>query len=178
MFLQLQLPEEIIINAIKWRSQSNVRHCFRHGSQCPKTRQWREDVVFDQLAYHSCFTEYNQAFWRRVMRLSLLNMKFRDKRDGTSHISHLLGAKCKFVLLQSWHVADSSVLQTKHASKSHETKIHQNKQKQDITCSCFNRTVLEKMHQILSVALVEKVQVVCQLFMLWWLIENGVKMLL
>ena len=33
-------------------------------------------------------------------------------------------AKCKFVLLLSWHIVESSVLQTKHASKSHETKIY------------------------------------------------------
>ena len=53
-----------------------------------------------------------------------LNKTFRYKRDSTSHISHLSGAKCKFVLLQSWHVVESSVLQTKYASKSHETKIY------------------------------------------------------
>ena len=36
----------------------------------------------------------------------------------------------------------------------------------------FNRTFLEKMQQILSAVVIQKEQVVCQLFMLWWLIDN------
>ncbi len=53
-----------------------------------------------------------------------LNKKFRYKSDGMSRISHFSDAKCKFALLQSWHIAVPSVFQTKHASKSHETKIY------------------------------------------------------
>lgn len=44
------------------------------------------------------------------IKLCMLCMHY--KRDGTSHLSCLLGTKCKFALLHSWHLAESSVLQT------------------------------------------------------------------
>ena len=74
------------------------------------------DIAIDEvkLLTESCSTSPNQAKAKSSVG-KYLNKKFRYKRHGTSHISHLSGAKYKFVLLQSWHVVESSVLQTKHA---------------------------------------------------------------
>ena len=57
--------------------------------------------------------------------LSMSYKKFHYKRDGTAHISHLSGARCKFLPLHSWRVVESSVLQTEYASKP-RTKIRYN----------------------------------------------------
>ncbi len=59
-----------------------------------------------------------------TLRPTDFNVDSAIKRDATSHISHILGAKYKFVILQSSHVAKSSLLQTKHASKSYDAKIY------------------------------------------------------
>ena len=98
------------------------------------------------LPYVSIVLDLVKTFWT-------LYKKFRYKRDGTSHISHLSGAKCKCVLLQSWHVVESRALQTKHASKSFETKIY-DYQNLDINCKCFNRTFLAKIKRTLSLMVV------------------------
>lgn len=114
-----------------------------------------------------------KIWWQRCIKIlydfnvvihNVLNKEFHTlcKRDSTSHVSHLSRPKCKLILLHSWQVAKSSFLHTEHASKSDETRRY-----------CWHDSKNETHYFYQKCTVIKIAQVVCQLFMLWWLIETG-----
>ena len=108
---------------VSHNDQSSVKQQLNRSHRCLNVESPKYFWT-NTNARHVRHVYFKQNPVRSHARPNFLNKKFRYKRDGTSYISHLSGVKCKFVLLQSWHVVESSVLQTKHASKSHETKMY------------------------------------------------------